>query len=427
MSTWLYGIPNHPFFDHDEKIKILIQQIKNELLKYQIQAIHKYQKTLKLPNKLNKLIKKEPLAFELAIKSLRYGTIYWLSRFESKMHSSYAMRHQEVINDIALFLQNDGVINRITNYAIHRFILNQHNQLYFSQELIPPFAISSVGFNQFYIRRKDFIDRSLDDSFNESKSLYDLHDFSHAITASLNSELYGNHYFDSLIYLSPHLRNLIKSYNYKSYSANPISDGMVFSELSLCLFNKINYSSLSHERIVSNISSALAKYYLNKMPLVHHSTGKSMYAGRVITLYELAALVQNKAYELPASEMEQKLFTRGGYNGNDPLQTLKPSERIEFLADTNTWLYFEARNTLRHRAHKQAYKIVANHLIESTHKSSEEKLLKKILENIDYIDFQKKRRLNLWTELMKCMNPKDCITLLKQQSDKREIPMQQSY
>ena len=114
------------------------------------------------------------------------------------------------------------------------------------------------------------------------------------------------------------------------------------------------------------------------------------------TIYELATLTQNKSYELPAAEIEQKIFTRGGSGDEDPLKMLNPSERIEFLADCNKALYYEKRNTLRHRAHKEAYKIVANSLL-----PSDKTFVKKIINNIDYKDFYQNSRVDLWQEIIK--------------------------
>ena len=74
-------------------------------------------------------------------------------------------------------------------------------------------------------------------------------------------------------------------------------------------------------------------------------------------------LVQNKFYELPASEIERTMFTRGGVAGrgdrrSDELTDIPPLERLYRIAEaTRSWLHFERRNTLKHRAHFFAYQL----------------------------------------------------------------------
>lgn len=400
MCAWLQGqIPPHPFFNQESKIKKIVADIKSDLFFYLISGITKFKKELKLNQYLLDTLKKSPLCWDLAIKSLRYGVIYWLSRDEAREHVLFTKKHQDIIDDIADFIGEDQNINRIFNYAVHCWVLDKKRIVKFSREFIPKYAIYSVGKNQIYVREDDFIKRSPDDSFQEKKALYDLHDFAHATTATLNPTLYGNYYFDYLVSLPSYHRDLIKSPYYKTNKANPFSDGVIFSEILTSMFNALDYSHLSYKDLVLIMANALSLYYLNKAALIHGSTGTLLQTNRVISVEELATLVQNKAYELPASEVEQKIFTRGGEMGEDPLKPLKPSERIMFLADLNKWLYFEKRNTLKHKAHKEAYKIVAHFLLGDVMNKREEGLLKKIINNIDYADFYQHKRVNLWLEL----------------------------
>lgn len=400
MCSWLQGqVPPHPFFNQEWKINKITTDIKSELSFYLISGLSRFKKELEIDQYLIDSLQKKPLCWDLAIKSLRYGVIYWLSRDEAKQHIQFARKHKDIIDDIADLIGNNQNINRIFNYAVHCWVLDEKRTVQFSKEFIPKYAIYSVGRNQIYVREDDFIKRTPEDSFQEKKALYDLHDFAHATAATLSPTLYRSYYFDNLISLPGYYRELIKSPNLKTSKANPFSDGVIFSEILTSMFNALDYHNLSYNDLVVIMANVLSLYYLNKAAFLHGSTGNLIRTNRVISVEELATLVQNKAYELPASEIEQRLFTRGGEVGDDPLNHLKASERIMFLADSNRWLYFEMRNTLKHKAHKEAYKIVAKYLLDCVNNKLEEELLKKIINNIDYIDFYQNNRINLWCEL----------------------------
>jgi hypothetical protein len=68
-------------------------------------------------------------------------------------------------------------------------------------------------------------------------------------------------------------------------------------------------------------------------------------------------------------------------------------ERIKYLSTSESWLYFEVRNTIKHRAHKEAYRLVAIHFMAN---QVQVNLVAKILENIAYEDWREGRRLDLW-------------------------------
>lgn len=424
MSTWLYGVvPNHPYFEQEKKIRQIVTSIKSELNNYVIKALLNFKNKFDINVSLSKSIEKKHIVWGLAIKTIKYGAIYWLSREDARKCLSILRNNKTLIDDISSFLKEDQKSTRIFNYAVHEFMRNKRAVSRFSNELIPKRAISSTGANQFYIRREDFFSHLPEESFNQIEPLYDLHDFSHCITASLSAELYGSHYFNSLIYLPERLRDLIKSKNYKSVNANPISDGIVFSQLSVPLYNSLAKVGLTDCHIVQKIADSLCDYYLGKNSLLHPATNRFIMLKKPITAIELATLVQNKAYELPASEMETRLFTRGGDDGHDPLKDLIASEIIEYLANCNDWLYFEKRNTLRHRAHKEAYKKVAYYLIQKSTNHYEINFLNRIIENIDYKDFYHKRRKNLWQELLNWPLPTNNDSIFYQTSKTIQTPM----
>ena len=129
-----------------------------------------------------------------------------------------------------------------------------------------------------------------------------------------------------------------------------------------------------------------------------------------LTALELATLAQNKAYELPASEIEQRVFTRGGplNNLNDDLDPLNALQRIENLSRSRKWMYFEVRNTLKHRAQAEAYVLVAESLkrkvmaAKDENGDSDAEVCEMVIEGLRYEDWKAgKQRINLWDVVAK--------------------------
>ncbi len=105
--------------------------------------------------------------------------------------------------------------SRVVDYAVFMAVtsgrwlkVENHSQL------IPPDAISCIGDRHIAVRKQDFDigTMSADQSLKESSYLrYDLHDFSHLITACLCPRLYGNKYLLHLAKLPLDWRKLISS------------------------------------------------------------------------------------------------------------------------------------------------------------------------------------------------------------------------
>ena len=75
------------------------------------------------------------------------------------------------------------------------------------------------------------------------------------------------------------------------------------------------------------------------------------------------------------------------------MDALEPLQRIAALATSKRWMYFEVRNTLKHRAHKEAYRLIAENFVQQ---GIEVDLCRMILQNITYEDWEKGKRVNLW-------------------------------
>ena len=118
------------------------------------------------------------------------------------------------------------------------------------------------------------------DALPEPGALYDLHDFSHLACSLLSPELYGGHYyFQTFTILPPYMRELIRSGKWKTLAAVPFSDGLVFSQLSLGLFDDVADKGLSHADVVAYISQHLHEYLMGTRALVQPATGVRLMPG----------------------------------------------------------------------------------------------------------------------------------------------------
>lgn len=356
--------------------------------------------------------------WKAVISVQKYGVIYLLNRAEARKLYPLYLAERTLAAQIDCFLQENCNFHRVINYAVHRFINKETHELIYPPKLVPPNAISSIGFRCFAVREKDFTMTSSEALLNETSVLWDLHDFAHQATASLSPALYGSKYFSHLQFLHPRATALIRSPGFRTAEKGPkVSDGLVFSELLTGLYTaevdnalgdseKHTYASLE-----CTLATAVADYLLGKRTLLHPSTGKMLQLDSRISVPQLAVLVQNKAYELTASEMEQRVFTRGGPTGDerDMLDKMDTGQRLEALAESQSWMYFEVRNTIKHRAHKAAYRRVAEAYREqpSWHSPDDAKLLSAIFSALDYENVNGLGPPNLWALVaeLRCFEP----------------------
>ncbi|KAK8088038.1 hypothetical protein PG997_002999 [Apiospora hydei] len=260
---------------------------------------------------------------------------------------------------------------RAINYGVHRWITTKNSKVEHQAKLIPAYAFASIDFQHIAVRSRD-IEGASARLLDTTEALWDLHDFAHHTAAALSPALYGSKYFTHLIKLPPRLTALIRSPGMRTAKPNPLcSDGVIFSELLTPLFEdemsavakkqkKYTYASLT-----DNLAESLAAYLLQQRALRHGTTGAMITMEAPITPEQLAVLAQNKAYELTASEIEQRVMTRGGpaLDERDKLDAMSSAERIRHLAASRSWMYFEVRNTVKHRAQKLAYAKVARHML----------------------------------------------------------------
>ena len=407
---WLDGsVPQHPFFHDSSRIQDIICEIKTRLAENLLIGCVKLVNSLPRPHTadvavLGRSLQAHPGLWIAVLSAQKYGTIYWVSRSEARSSFWPLVRnHLAEAGRIDRFLRRDGMACRAFNYAVFCLVKGHWLKVEHATKLVPPNAISCIGNGAIAVRKRDF-EGSADEVLNDPSPMYDLHDFSHLATATLSPELYGNKYFSHLVNLGPRLTALIRSPGTKTASGPKLSDGMLFSEILTDLYTCEAELHLSRQvahcygSLEKKLAQRLAGYLLGGTALHHMSTQTLIRVDEPITPIQLAVLAQNKAYELTASEMEQRLFTRGGGDGDegDVLGAMTGIERIEYLSTSKSWLYFEVRNTIKHRAHKEAYRLVALHFMAN---QVQVDLVAKILENLDYEDWREGRRLDLWAVL----------------------------
>ena len=408
-TWWLDGhVPAHPHFSDGRTIRFHIEAIKYSLFQHIFEGCK-----LLLQREDNTLLVSSMIQHELlwkaAVSAQKYGVVYLASRWECREEYLPAVdANLDLFTEVKNFLSQNNNAIRAINFGVHRLVKSSTFTVDYQTRLIPPNTISAIGLNHIAVRAKDFDDESLL-ALENASPMWDLHDFAHLSAASVSPNLYGSKYFTHLIKLPSKLTALIRSPKMKTAQPNPLfSDGVVFSELLTPLFTSeieaVQRAEKTHTymSLTDTLANHVADYLMGRHELQHLTTCEMLRVKNPISAVELATLVQNKPYELVASEIEQRVFTRGGPAGDsrDELDRLTVFERIQFLAGCRRWLYFEMRNTIKHRAHKLAYQKVAERMLAADNEDSdtdgERELLVRVLENIHYQGWEKVGVVNLW-------------------------------
>ncbi|KAI8947626.1 hypothetical protein F4801DRAFT_582262 [Xylaria longipes] len=410
-TRWLDGFfPQHPHFDEDTKIQSIVSKIKHGIMGFAIEACHLVLGDITPADEphydlLSQTLSACPRLWWAALLVQHYGVIYFMSRVEAQStYNELVNKHQTEIDAIDSFLRSHNSAGiRIINYAVHAYITRGNLQVDYSTSCVPPNAIAAAGPGHVVVRMNDFTGRSASEVIATPLPMWDLHDFAHLSCAALDKGLYGNKYQSHLLRLPKPLTALVRSPGMRMATGPKISDGIVFSELLTGMFTAAvpdasQNDQQTYKGLCTQLAQTLAAYYLGLRGVEHPSTGKTLMLKEPITPTQLAVLVQNKSYELPASEIEQRVLTRGGPEGakEDKLLPLTARERVNWLAMNRTWGYFEVRNTIKHREHKEAYRIVCEIMMARTEDEWERMLLRKTRANILYEDWEAGERTILW-------------------------------
>lgn len=416
-TQWLDGLsPLHPHFDDATRIQSIVKEIKDEVLSFALEACRLILDGItpsEEPNHdlLSRSLSQNPSLWRAVLMAQHYGVIYFMSRADARGDSGCHLlmeQHRATADAIDFFLRSPhrAAGTRAINYAVHAYITRGGLTVDSATACVPPNAISAAGPRHVVVRPADFSGREPNKDVLATKTpMWDLHDLAHLSCATLCRELYGNKYQDHLVRLPKRLTALVRSPGMRTAAGPWASDGLIFSELLTKLYTDAvakdtQQQQLTYSGLMATLARALADYLLSERSLEHPSTGRKLQLSKPISATELAVLVQNKSYELPASEIEQRVFTRGGPAGaeEDVLGRLSARGRAAFLAQSRSWGYFEVRNTIKHRAHKEAYRLVCEELIARVRgdDGEERELLGKVMANILYEDWRDGERVNLW-------------------------------
>ncbi|KAK8021454.1 hypothetical protein PG990_006592 [Apiospora arundinis] len=395
-TQWLDGhSPQHSHFNNAERIQHLVRRIKGELLGCIIKGCQILLQRNSAHGLLQTFERDMPI-WRAVISMHKYGVVYLGTRTDCRDDFLPVLEsNEQLFAAVDTFLCSERNAIRAVNYGVHRWITTKNMQVEYPVELVPPYAISSISLHHVAVRSRD-IEGGSARLLEVTEALWDLHDFAHHTAAALSPNLYGNKYFSHLIGLPRRLTALIRSPGMSTADPKPAcSDGVIFSQ------GPYTYACLTNR-----LADLLAAYLLQQRALCHRTTGAMITMKAPITPEQLAVLTQNKAYELTASEMEQRVLTRGGPagDGRDELDAMSTADRIRHLATCcNRWMYFEFRNTIKHRAQKLAYQKVAQHMLarpEQEMDAADKELVQLILDNMAYKGYECEQVPNLWEVLL---------------------------
>ncbi|KAI9036779.1 uncharacterized protein KD926_001301 [Aspergillus affinis] len=407
LTGWLDGhAPVHPHFENAERIQFWTRNAKEPVLRYILEGCQILLERAQ-NQRLLLCLRQHELLWKAAVSLHKYGSIYFASRSECRDDFLSAVESNlRTFHEIDAFLSADKNAIRAINYGVHQLVRSGELIVEYHAKLIPPFGISAIGVNHVGGRRQDFDGDSMS-LLDREDAIYDLHDFAHITAASLCPAIYGSKYFSHLMKLPPDLTVLIRSPKKdKVYPSPAYSDGLIFGELLPVLFkSEVEDRGKAHTyaSLTEDMADSLADYLMGRRELEHLTTGQILRVKERMTAVELAVLVQNKVYELSANELEQKVLTRGGPDGDpkDELDVLTTLERVRALAHCRKWLYFEVRNVIMHRAHTLAYQKVAEEMLADGSMSEEDGfLLQDILDHLQYRGWERDQVVNLWQTLL---------------------------
>lgn len=413
-TQWLDGdSPQHPHFNEAERIQYLVRAIKGDLLDCIVEGCHILLQRKDAKNLL-RTFEYDTQVWRAAVSMHKYGVVYLGSRTDCRHDFMPVLEsNKELFAAVDSFLCSERNAIRVINYGVHRWITTKNSKVEYPIRLVPPYAISSVDLHHIAVRSQDIVVGSVN-LLDATEALWDLHDFAHHAAAALSPALYGNKYFSHLIKLPPRLTALIRSPAMKTAKAKPLfSDGVIFSELLTPLFEdemgtvfRGQQKMYTYASLTEHLAESLADYLLQQRALRHNTTGALLTMEAPITPVQLAVLVQNKAYELTASEIEQRVMTRGGpaHDDRDALDAMSGSaDRIRYLAASRGWTYFEVRNTIKHRAQKLAYQKVARRMLdrpEGEMDAVDRELVQLVINSSGYVGWERGQVPNLWQVLL---------------------------
>lgn len=296
----------------------------------------------------------------LAAQTTRYGAIYWLTQLDALVALARRPRLDEgMLDACGAWFEQGTVLHQLWHGVVLRFITAPQRCHVIDNHHVPPGGFQPLSATVLCVREADRSD-ILSGSSAQTET-FDLHDFAHYAAACVSPDLYANKLHSAAFRSLPEqLVDLVAGFN--SSQTPQHADGTVFGGLLGHLFNERDEQEDPEWVIVGELARSIVPYMLGEEALYLPSRQRNVSPSRPVSVWELAVLAQNKAYEAPASELEQLLFTRGGADGRDALEPLTTSERVHAIAMLQGRTFHEARNTLKHRAHVLAYELTIEEL-----------------------------------------------------------------
>jgi len=399
--------PPYPDFSNYAKIAQIVRDLKEGIYRHLLEGISFFIAQTGLTSRFRLPLSEPEIDVWLAaLLTKRYGRIYFISRYEARMLLVQPPNSSD-LSFVDGLLKTPGTANAIFNYGILSYLNSVASAIRLSPFKIPGFCIHSAAKDILFVNEQDFVRYTPDRVFEVRTALYDLHDFSHRACTLLNEELYSAKYFSqAFIGLPSRFKRLVRDPHFATKDALEHSDSLVFRELSLGIFDSLNYSTMTERDIVDSISAGLAAYHSAQKALFHPSTGGMMTASRPLEMNEVAVLSQNKSYEHIASEFEEQILTRGGDDARDPLSGLPTTCVAQRIVTAPQPFYYDRRNYLRHRAHRESYvQYCSAWLLPRCTSNEDRRFVLEIIKNLTFEDYQSGGRLDLFEQVSRRLVP----------------------
>ena len=383
--------PQWPHLDDTPKIRSIVADIRTEMESYLRAGIRHIRAHDGAPEATPRWCTDPDLPWLLAAYAHRYGVIYWIPRHEATALETTVADEAAAIDAAGEYLAATGIGNTLLDYAVSCYVRSTRRRVHEVHRYVPTNGFQPTAVDELTVLATEFTDLDPEATVKgATEARYDLHDFAHLTAARLCPALYRCHLGPDLDGLPRELVDLVAGFT--AAEQPPHADGVVFSEILTPLFAQSPWPHLPESAVVDWLTDQVVPYLLAdevEIPGGRHPT-------RPIHPLELAVLAQNKAYELPASEIEQHVFVRGGVDGHDKLAGLSSSERLRAIPTASrTW--HEARNVLKHRAHRQAYRTVTSWYLRSQQWEPHlRELLVATLAHLDFDDYRTGARMNLF-------------------------------
>lgn len=320
--------------------------------------------------------KKDEIYLLISIITIKYGRNFLINRSECLSISKFSDENSSLLNSLSNEMLKFNFQIYILNLSIEYFVFS--NKFILLRNDLPVNAFFVVDKNNLILRKGDPWETK--SHFESSK--YDLHDFCHYVCSLLSAELYGSKHFN----LDEESFKMIYDINYTSENGILISDTIIFSNFLDFYYHKIIDENDSF--IIKYLSELICDYLLGKIELYHSNLQKLVKLDNRVKIDDLMILLQNKYYELPASQIEQLFFIRSSppSENKDNLPSSSSVDLINYINNNgNKLLFYEKRNLVKHISQITSYIKLSNIINSSL--ESEKIQVERVIRKINFNSF----------------------------------------